>query len=47
MATKLRMWVDPIRYAWERCNRHPFPDQLNTFVFDLKGAEMRGKRRWR
>lgn len=31
-----RFWVDPIRYAWERCHRIPMPRELDNFVFDLR-----------
>lgn len=33
---KVRMWIDPIRYAWERCHTVPLPERLNNFVFDLR-----------
>lgn len=29
------MWIDPIRYAWERCHKVPFPPELDHFVLDL------------
>lgn len=35
-----RLWIDPIRYAWERCHRVPMPESLNNFVFDLRALAM-------
>lgn len=35
-----RMWIDPIRYAWERCHQVPMPESINNFVFDLRALAM-------
>lgn len=37
---KVRLWIDPIRYAWERCHRVPMPESLNNFVFDMRSLRM-------
>lgn len=31
----VRMWIDPVRYAWERCHCIPLPEILDNFVFDV------------